>query len=56
MLWTEFSWHNLASFKAALRKAWAKVTGDIELLKRLCQSWEKRRVACIASGGEKVKY
>ena len=40
----------------ALREAWADVTGDLDLLRRLCGSFEKRRVACIDVGGEKIKY
>ena len=55
-LWTTKTWSDLESFKRALRKAWAEVTADQGYLKRLCGSFEKRRKACIESGGKKTKY
>ena len=55
-LWTKFDWIDLDSFKRALRAAWKEVTGDLKLMRALCGSWEKRREACIAGKGKKVKY
>ena len=55
-LWTECQWHDLDSFKRAVVKVWNEITGDLELMKRLCGSFEKRRMACIAAGGDKIKY
>lgn len=55
-LWSAYTWHNLDSFKIALRKAWKDVTSDKNVLKSVCGSFEKRRVSCIAEGGKKINY
>jgi hypothetical protein len=56
-LWTKHcDWHDLSTFKISLRRAWSEITGNKDLLKRVCGSFEKRRVACIAARGEKIKY
>ena len=56
VLWTEYEWSDLATFKAALKRAWSQVTSDKEYLRRVCGSFEKRRTDCIAGGGDKIKY
>ena len=38
-----------------LKKAWADVTGDLELLKRVVGNFETKRSECFESGGQKVK-
>lgn len=55
-LWAEYEWSDLESFKRALRKAWADVTSDKALLRRVCGSFEKRRRVCIAAKGGKIEF
>ena len=55
-LWSTGTWHDLKSFKEALRKAWREVTGDLAVLRRVVGSFEKRRKACIEAQGGKIKY
>lgn len=55
-LWTTYTWHDLRSMKDALRKAWADVTGDVNLMARMCTSFEKRRLACIEAEGDQVSW
>ena len=61
VLWTdpEFKWNNFATFKVALRAAWAKVTGGevgTTYLKKTVGSFEKRRKLCIEAKGGRIKY
>lgn len=45
--------------QAALRAAWAKVTGGVAgsaYLKKVVGSWERRRLLCIEADGGRIKY
>ena len=56
VLWSTRTWHDLASFKSALVDVWKEVTGDKAYVKRVCTSFEKRRLQCIARKGKKTDY
>ena len=55
-LWAHYEWTDLQTFKCALRKAWADITGDAALLRKVVGSFDKRRLACIAANGGNIKY
>ena len=61
VLWTdpEFKWNNFATFKVALRAAWAKVKGGevgTTYLKKTVGSFEKRSKLCVEAKGGRIKY
>lgn len=47
-------WHDLASFKDAIMKAWTSATSDPEYRANLFNSMRGRLEKCIANGGDVV--
>ena len=59
ILWTEYKWDDFEGYKRALRACWQRVTGGASgsaYLRRVVGSFEKRRLACIAADGGRIKY
>ena len=54
-LWANHEWSDFAGYKVALRSAWKRQTTP-EKMKRLCGSFRKRLLACIAAQGGETKY
>ena len=56
---TQYKWDDFEGYKRALRACWQRVTGGASgsaYLRRVVGSFEKRRLACIAAGGGRIKY